>query len=51
LSRDSVSFSPAELPLGKLVLSTEDARYGGDRRNGDPFERLSPYELLVFDKG
>ena len=32
-----------------LVLSTEEARFGGRRLQGDPLELLHPYELQVFD--
>ncbi len=33
---------------GHLLLSTEDARYGGVRRNDHSREEILPHELLIF---
>jgi maltooligosyltrehalose trehalohydrolase len=37
-----------ELAAGQLLLSTEDARYGGSRAADQSPLRLGPYEMLVF---
>jgi maltooligosyltrehalose trehalohydrolase len=41
---------PAAHPPGRLLLSTEDVRYGGGRHAQDRPERLLPYEILVFSQ-
>jgi len=48
LTAQSVAFPPLELRSARLLLSTEDVRYGGSRRVDRLLERLFPYELALF---
>jgi maltooligosyltrehalose trehalohydrolase len=50
LTAESVAFPPLELGSGRLLLSTEDVRYGGNRRADQALERLLPCELAVFGR-
>jgi maltooligosyltrehalose trehalohydrolase len=54
LTAGAVSMAGIELGGGKMLLSTEDPRYGGSHREGLPADRqpgpqILPHELLVFD--
>jgi hypothetical protein len=54
LTASAVSLAAIELGGGKLLLSTEDPRYGGSRGQGLPADQppgpqILPHELLVFD--
>ncbi len=53
LSPDAADVPLAELGRRELLLSTEDARYGGIRNDDDLPERILPHELLIFgtDRG
>jgi hypothetical protein len=48
LTPETVPVPAPELAAGRLVLSTEDFRYGGNRASDQSLERLLPYEMLVF---
>lgn len=50
LSPQTLPFPQLELAGRKKILSTEDARYGGDRKADQDLERLFPYELLVLGR-
>ncbi len=51
LAARSVSLPPLDLGGRQVILSTEDARYGGNRRVGELPGELLPYELQVFRNG
>ncbi|MCE5267193.1 MAG: malto-oligosyltrehalose trehalohydrolase [Planctomycetaceae bacterium] len=46
----NLSAEVGDVPISdrELLLSTEDARYGGSRGETDSWNRLLPHELLVF---
>ena len=48
LSPNATALPPLELAGRRLMLSTEDVRYGGSRAADQPLGRLFPYELLVL---
>ena len=50
LTAGSVSLAAIKLGGRKVLLSTEDARYGGGRAPEHSREEILPYELLVFDR-
>jgi hypothetical protein len=37
-----------DLGSRKLILSTQWRRYGGERSEDEPAERLYPYEMALF---
>jgi maltooligosyltrehalose trehalohydrolase len=49
LTAEAVPVPPAR-PPGRLLLSTEDVRYGGSRHGQERPERLLPYEVLIFSR-
>ena len=49
LSMQSLSLAALNLDGRKLLLSTEDASYGGGRSRDHSLEHIHPHELLVFD--
>jgi maltooligosyltrehalose trehalohydrolase len=50
LSPNATALPPRELAGRRLMLSTEDVRYGGSRAADQPLERLFPYELLILGR-
>jgi maltooligosyltrehalose trehalohydrolase len=48
LTAQTVPLAALELGEADLLLSTEDVRYGGDRRNDHSREKMFPHELLIF---
>jgi len=48
LSRQPQSVPEADRPEGKLLLSSEEARFGGSRGPQNPIDTLLPYEFWVF---
>ncbi len=51
LASQRASIAAIELGRRKLLLSTEDVRYGGARAAGDVRKEILPYELLIFGGG
>ena len=51
LAAEPVPLAALKLGGGHLLLSTEDARYGGARHDDHSCEEILPYELLVFASG
>ena len=47
ISSDTIAVQSERKGILPILLSTEDARYGGRRTAGDPPSRLHPYEVLV----
>jgi maltooligosyltrehalose trehalohydrolase len=51
LSIQSEPVADVDLRGRKLLLSTEDSRYGGSRAQCHPCDQILPHELLIFDSG
>jgi len=51
LAMQALSLAALQLDGREVLLSTEDARYGGDRLHDHSCEQIFPYELLVFGGG
>jgi maltooligosyltrehalose trehalohydrolase len=49
LTMNALSLADLELNDRRLLLATEDARYGGSRTADDLWIEILPHELLVFD--
>jgi maltooligosyltrehalose trehalohydrolase len=50
LSPEAAHVPPGEIGGKRLLLSTEEARYGGSRNGDDSPERILPHELLIFGR-
>jgi maltooligosyltrehalose trehalohydrolase len=48
LSRQPQPLPESEHPSAKLLLSSEESRFGGSRGPQDPMNALLPYEFFVF---
>jgi len=51
LTQQSVPRVSVKLAAGEILLSTEDARYGGSRPQDCGWEEILAHELLVFEAG
>jgi maltooligosyltrehalose trehalohydrolase len=49
LTTQNLTTAALEFGDRKVLLSTEDVRYGGGRLPNHPWEQIFPHELLIFD--
>jgi maltooligosyltrehalose trehalohydrolase len=50
LSPKTAAFPLLEIAGKKVMLCTEDVRYGGSRFDHHSLDKLLPYEMLIFDR-